>query len=769
MQCALGIPGAGTTAAANTTLSRGAAAVQQSRLPHRRVVVSPRQGSPNMEGASSLDSGQECRRGRKSGRTPASPITDRGVIFDGIICDACGLSGILGVRWKCEVCVDYDLCSACYMAGKHAPHAFTRFDRPRDRGIRVPPRRPPSGVQAGGMVHEGINCDACGERGIFGTRWKCLLCFDYDLCGACYMGGRHNQEHAFLRLNKPGGTATRVPPRKTTARTQLSYLEPGGVTFDNLCCDSCGRGSFFGPRWKCDVCAHYDLCARCYLSDVHNLDHAFVRFDRPGGRGIRVCPRQQSTELELKAMLHEEINCDACGELGIFGKRWKCQLCIDYDLCTACYMAGKHDRKHPFLRIDKAGCMAVKLAPRDTNGRAQVSCPATEAVRFDGVQCDGCGQSAFAGARWKCDVCTDYDLCTPCYLSNKHNFGHVFVRFDRPQGEGIRVSSKRESSKVNTAGISHTGIYCDACGERGIIGTRWKCELCYDYDLCTPCYARGEHNQEHTFLRLNNPGDPAINVPPRKASGTSAVSHLPTGGIQFNGITCKVCGRAEISGTRWKCDVCVDYDLCAPCYVSNKHNLTHSFVRFDRPRGSGIKVSPKQGSTEPDGGGISHGGVIFIGITCDVCDEQNIVGTRWKCAVCRNCDLCTTCYAEGKHDISHVFMRIEVPGSRGVRVPPRQQPTRTQPECTGVEDTVDQGDEQRNEKASTSHNAGHAAQAELETKLQELESALQCVICMEGRRNVAFLCGHSACAACAENLRICHMCRVPITKRITLY
>ncbi|XP_075541790.1 uncharacterized protein LOC142575895 [Dermacentor variabilis] len=168
---------------------------------------------------------------------------------------------------------------------------------------------------------------------------------------------------------------------------------------------------------------------------------------------------------------------------------------------------------------------------------------------------------------------------------------------------------------------------------------------------------------------------------------------------------------------------------------------------------------------------------MFRGITCDVCDEHDIIGTRWKCAVCLNYDLCTTCYAVGKHELSHAFLRFEVPGCRGIPVLPRQQLTRTQPECRVMEDKVDQEDGQREkdetahivEEAPTSPNADCAAQAELETKLQELEMALQCDICMESRRNVAFLCGHTACAACAENLTSCHICRVPITKRITLY
>lgn len=58
---------------------------------------------------------------------------------------------------------------------------------------------------------------------------------------------------------------------------------------------------------------------------------------------------------------------------------------------------------------------------------------------------------------------------------------------------------------------------------------------------------------------------------------------------------------------------------------------------------------------------------------------------------------------------------------------------------------------------------------QMEYRLQELEEAGGCGICLERRRNVAFLCGHAACAMCAQGLRVCHMCRQPITRKIPLY
>ncbi|XP_033151283.1 E3 ubiquitin-protein ligase MIB2 [Drosophila mauritiana] len=57
----------------------------------------------------------------------------------------------------------------------------------------------------------------------------------------------------------------------------------------------------------------------------------------------------------------------------------------------------------------------------------------------------------------------------------------------------------------------------------------------------------------------------------------------------------------------------------------------------------------------------------------------------------------------------------------------------------------------------------------LENKVLEFEESHFCGICMERKRDVAFLCGHGACSHCAETLRTCHMCRKTILKKINLY
>lgn len=47
--------------------------------------------------------------------------------------------------------------------------------------------------------HEGVSCDSCSKGNFRGKRFKCLICYDYDLCATCYENGatttRHTADH----------------------------------------------------------------------------------------------------------------------------------------------------------------------------------------------------------------------------------------------------------------------------------------------------------------------------------------------------------------------------------------------------------------------------------------------------------------------------------------------------------------------------------------------------------------------------------------------
>jgi E3 ubiquitin-protein ligase mind-bomb len=55
-----------------------------------------------------------------------------------------------------------------------------------------------------GIKHEGTMCDTCHQQPIYGIRWKCAECTNYDLCSICYHSDKHHLRHRFYRITTPG-------------------------------------------------------------------------------------------------------------------------------------------------------------------------------------------------------------------------------------------------------------------------------------------------------------------------------------------------------------------------------------------------------------------------------------------------------------------------------------------------------------------------------------------------------------------------------------
>ena len=59
-------------------------------------------------------------------------------------------------------------------------------------------------------------------------------------------------------------------------------------------------------------------------------------------------------------------------------------------------------------------------------------------------------------------------------------------------------------------GAMHPHVQCDGCNQRPIIGYRFKCVVCKDYDLCAKCESRGVH-KEHDFIIIREPTTKKVN------------------------------------------------------------------------------------------------------------------------------------------------------------------------------------------------------------------------------------------------------------------
>ena len=125
------------------------------------------------------------------------------------------------------------------------------------------------------------------------------------------------------------------------------------IVHDGITCDSCKAIPVKGPRYRCSMCADYDLCQVCMntraqvLSNPsgghHDSSHIFLRIDDPkfGGNYTSVINRSVS--------VHSGTQCNSCNG-SIVGFRFHCTQCV-VDLCEACEVRGVHDINHTRMKI----------------------------------------------------------------------------------------------------------------------------------------------------------------------------------------------------------------------------------------------------------------------------------------------------------------------------------------------------------------------------------------------------------------------------------
>ena len=63
-----------------------------------------------------------------------------------------------------------------------------------------------------------------------------------------------------------------------------------------------------------------------------------------------------------------------------------------------------------------------------------------------------------------------------------------------------------EESKVIHNENVHKEIYCNMCNCTPLVGSRYKCFECDDFDLCQDCESKKIH--EHPFIKIDYPINP---------------------------------------------------------------------------------------------------------------------------------------------------------------------------------------------------------------------------------------------------------------------
>ncbi|KAF9987553.1 hypothetical protein BGZ75_000445 [Mortierella antarctica] len=194
-------------------------------------------------------------------------------------------------------------------------------------------------------VHLGVYCDHCLST-IRGTRWKCQDCDNFDLCHACRcLANTRHPNHTFRAIVKPDSDSERSSHPSLCIR-----LRAHEAVRHRASCDVC-LSPIVGVRHKCFQCPDYDLCQGCLpLAEVHHKGHTFIPISHPDQITVKVDQTPQYG-----------VVCDGCNN-DIYGVRYKCGNCPDYDLCGNCEALPEpiHDPSHVFLKIRKP--ISMRLA-----------------------------------------------------------------------------------------------------------------------------------------------------------------------------------------------------------------------------------------------------------------------------------------------------------------------------------------------------------------------------------------------------------------------
>lgn len=138
---------------------------------------------------------------------------------------------------------------------------------------------------------------------------------------------------------------------------------------------------------------------------------------------------------------------------------------------------------------------------------------------------------------------------------------------------------------------------------------------------------------------------------PQRGQSMENHAFVSSPAIIHRGITCDGCEKLDLTGVRFKCLDCCDFDLCSACIarpgVLEQHSTNHSFL--------------------PILSGNDYKQTSHMGITCDGCNKRRFPGVRFKCLECDDFDYCSSCICKSRayevHDPTHHFFPISRPGS----------------------------------------------------------------------------------------------------------
>jgi len=151
---------------------------------------------------------------------------------DGITCDNCKAVSFTGVRYRCSMCPNYDLCASCIernessgerrVATFHdATHIFYRLSKQSRLCQEAAVDKFPVIINCSQCVHTGVVCSYCQAFNVVGYLYKCQQCPNINLCEACEVKGLHDPSHPRTTLGRPSAESIEL----AESRAEIARLK----------------------------------------------------------------------------------------------------------------------------------------------------------------------------------------------------------------------------------------------------------------------------------------------------------------------------------------------------------------------------------------------------------------------------------------------------------------------------------------------------------------------------------------------------------------
>ncbi|KAL4507171.1 hypothetical protein ABPG72_001964 [Tetrahymena utriculariae] len=242
-------------------------------------------------------------------------------------CDNCHQEIVKGKlkRYKSRRINNYDICENCVQ----------KFDKKDFYEIQNKVNED--------ILHNYQSCNRCEAEPIWGIRFHCMVCKDFDLCEACVdENTKIHEEEQFHNL------------QHDMKIIEVPVFADGFPVHDRKC-QSCFMSPIIGTCFTCKQCqGNFNLCQNCYFSKpIETIKNKRHRPEHQMDALISPVKNTKTKKIQFK--------CAGCGVLNL-KDMYKCENCYGFYFCLLCYetkrddfktyMASSHKNYHQLVRYN---------------------------------------------------------------------------------------------------------------------------------------------------------------------------------------------------------------------------------------------------------------------------------------------------------------------------------------------------------------------------------------------------------------------------------